>query len=258
MQDKLTEKGYWDEYWKAVELPLEISHRNSPPNICAELDVFEHYLPAGELEVLEIGGAPGQYLVWFHKKLGYKVSCLDYSEKGCEKTRENFRLLKIPGRVYCGDLFSDALRLPRFDLVCSFGFVEHFSNLTEVVSRHMDLLKPGGLLVLGVPNLTGINHWFLKRLDPDLLAAHNLKSMDAENWDAFEKRLGLEMVFKQYIGGFEPAVFLKCSRKSLRNRMLFLVARVLHRIFHNNLKGLRKYNSKKFSGYLMGIYRKPH
>tara|TARA_B100000315_G_C14457789_1_gene532258 strand:+ start:326 stop:955 length:630 start_codon:yes stop_codon:yes gene_type:complete len=209
------------------------------------------------LSVLEIGGAPGQYLAYFHKEFGYIISCLDYSEIGCEKTRENFDLLKIPGKVYQGDLFSEDLQLPLFDIVYSLGFIEHFTNLTDIVGKHIQLLKPGGILLLGIPNLLGINHWFLKRLAPNLLTEHNLASMDIHRWNSFESYFDLEVIFKNYVGGFEPAVFLKNERKPVLNKLLFFVARLLNRIFHSNFNCLRKYNSKFTSGYLMGIYKKP-
>ena len=257
MQDKLTEKQYWENYWKAIVLPVEVRRENSPPNMVVELDIFEKYLPREKLSIMEVGGAPGQYLAYFHKVFGYEISCLDYSSVGCEKTKENFKLLKIPGKVFQGDLFSDHLQLPQFDVVCSFGFIEHFTDLGGVVGGHLEFLKPGGILLLGVPNFKGINHWFLKRLAPDLLKGHNLKSMDAKTWRNFENDFRLEVLFKDYVGGFEPAVFLKQEKKSFVTNILFFVARVLNRIFHNNLKWLRRFNSKMTSGYLMGIYRKP-
>jgi len=257
MQDKLTEKQYWENYWKGIKLPLELVRETSAPNIQAELDVFEKHLPKEKLSILEIGGAPGQYLAYFHSRFGYRVSCLDYTATGCEKTRENFSLLNIPGDVYQDDLFSEELQLPEFDIVCSFGFIEHFNDLEGVVDQHLKLLVPGGLLILGVPNFLGINHWFLKRLAPILLAGHNLKSMDSDTWVGFEKALNLDVIFKQYVGGFEPGVFLKCEEKSTLNKILFFTAKLLNRIFHNNFKNLRKYNSKNTSGYLIGIYRKP-
>ncbi len=257
MQDKLTEKQYWDDYWRKIKLPLELKRETSAPNIQAELDAFERYLPKEKLSILEIGGAPGQYLAYFHKKLGYDISCLDYSSIGCEKTRENFKLLNIPCEVYQGDLFSKDLQLPKFDVVCSFGFIEHFTDLTGVVEKHLKFLIPGGILLLGVPNLLGINHWFLKRLAPKLLAGHNLISMDSKTWSNFEETFNLDVIFKQYVGGFEPAVFTKYEKKSTFNSSLFFIARILNRIFQSNLSWLKKYNSKKFSGYLIGIYRKP-
>ena len=257
MQNKLTEKHYWENYWKGIDLPMEIKRESSAPNIVAELDVFDQYFPKEKKSVLEIGGAPGQYLAYFHKEFGYSINCLDYSTIGCEKARENFKLLNIPGRVYNGDIFSEDLQMDAYDVVCSFGFIEHFSDITAIVGRHVALLKPGGMLVLGVPNFLGINHWFLKRLAPGLLAMHNLKSMDASSWSNFEETFHLELIFKQYVGGFEPGVFLQREQKSLLNNSLFFIARLLNRVFRNNFRWLRKYNSKNTSGYLLGIYRKP-
>lgn len=257
MQDKLTEKEYWEDYWKKIELPLEVKRENSSPNILAELDIFERFLPKEKLSVLEIGGAPGQYLVYFHKNFSYSPRCLDYSAIGCEKTRDNFKLLNISAEVFNGDLFSKDTKILLSDVVCSFGFVEHFSNLNGVVAEHLKLLKPGGILVIGVPNMLGINHWFLKRLAPKLLAGHNLNTMNSNNWKSFEQEFKLKVLFKNYVGGFEPGVFLKQEKKSFVNNLLFLIARILNKIFHNNFKFLRKFNSKNTSGYLMGIYKKP-
>ena len=44
-----------------------------------------------------------------------------------------------------------------FDVVMSRGFIEHFDEPSSVVDRHLDLLKPGGLLVVSIPNLRGVN-----------------------------------------------------------------------------------------------------
>jgi 2-polyprenyl-3-methyl-5-hydroxy-6-metoxy-1,4-benzoquinol methylase len=41
--------------------------------------------------------------------------------------------------------------------VISFGFIEHFDNPENVIQKHLDLLKPGGILIVGVPNFTGIH-----------------------------------------------------------------------------------------------------
>lgn len=256
MQKKLTEQQYWENYWESVQLPVEIKKENCAPNILAELEVFEKYLPKEKLQMLEVGGAPGQYLAYFHKAFDFDISCLDYTSTGCEKTRENFKLLNIPGKVYQGDLFSDELQLPKFDMVCSFGFVEHFTDLNHVVEKHLNFLKPGGILILGVPNFLGINHLFLKQLAPKLLSGHNLKSMDKKAWAEFESAFQLDVIFKNYVGGFEPAVFLKQEKKTILIDLLFFKARVLNSIFHNNFRWLRKFNSRYFSGYLLGIYRK--
>lgn len=254
--DKLTEKQHWDAYWSKFNLPVEVKRSNANLLVNEELNIFEKYLPKKSLSILEIGGAPGQYLAYMHKQFGYKISCLDYSEIGCRKTIENFKLLDIPVNVYQQDIFSDLTNVPKFDIVYSMGLIEHFEDVTKVIEKHLSLLKPGGLLMLGLPNFRGINGAFLKRLAPVLISQHNLKTMDIRTWTIFEQKLNLQQVFKGYIGGFEPMTFLINEKNTFFSRILFLKARVLNKIFHDNFKFLRKYNSRYFSSYIIGIYRK--
>lgn len=256
-ENKLTEKEHWDNYWREFDLPVELIQ--SPDNLLIneELNLFNTYFPKDPLSVLEIGGAPGQYLVYLSKQFGYQVNCLDYSEVGCQKTIENFKLFNIPVTVYQKDIFKDLKDIPRFDMVYSMGLAEHFNDLSGIVEKHLDLLKPGGILMIGMPNFLGINHFFLKRLAPSLVEKHNLESMDIKNWKKFENEFKLETIFKAYVGGFEPSTFLVREKTDFVNNILFLKARILNRIFHKNFRFLRRFNSKHFSGYMIGIYRKP-
>ena len=102
------------------------------------MKTFDRFLPRSRnLTVLEIGGAPGRYLVYMSKNLNYKIHALDYSVIGCKKTLENFKLLGLEGNVYQKDLFLDDISsLPRFDIVYSLGFIEHFANLETVIEKH--------------------------------------------------------------------------------------------------------------------------
>ena len=254
--DRLTQEEYWDNYWRNLRLPSEI--RKVPGNLYlnAILRVFDRYFPPDErLSILEIGGAPGQYLAYMHRTFGYSVHCLDYSKMGCLKAKENLELLDIRGTVHHADLFSEELQLSQFDIVYSLGFVEHFSDPGMVIERHLRLLKPGGILLIGLPNFLGIYRFFLKRLSPELLASHNLRFMDIRTWGEFEKNLDLQILFKGYVGGFEPRLF---SRRGARgsSRAVLGVARALDRVFHSHLGLLRKLNSRLTSGYAIGVYRK--
>lgn len=256
-KDKLTEKQHWDDYWSNFDLPVEIKKSDDTLLLNEELKIFDKYLPKKPLSILEIGGAPGQYLAYMHKQFSYSLSCLDYSKVGCEKTIENFKLLDIPVKVYQRDLFDEDLKMPQFDIVFSMGLIEHFEDVSGVIKKHLDLLKPGGTLLLGLPNFRGINHLFLRWLAPNLLKQHNLKTMDTRTWKSFEKEFDLEPIFKGYVGGFEPMTFMLQEKKSFLSNLLFLKARVLNKLFHKNFKGLRRLNSRCFSGYILGIYQKP-
>jgi len=254
---KLTDKDYWDQYWQKYSLPLEVSRSTGNHFLNEILNTFDKYLPYDNtLSILEIGGSPGQYLAYMHKTFGYSISCLDFSSIGCEKTLENYKLLKITGKVYQIDLFSDELNLPLFDIVYSLGFIEHFSDTQLVIEKHLNLVKPGGLLLLGVPNFLGINHFFLKRLAPQLLSKHNLAVMDLNNWSFFEKKFNLETIFKGYVGGFQPSNFNRYEKMSVKTFLVLNLTRILVFIFKRRFTGLRKYNSKFISGYMVGVYKK--
>lgn len=259
--DLLTDQEFWGSYWEGLVLPQEIVRREGSSYRNQILDVFDLYLDTGDRRsVLEIGGAPGQYLVYVAKALGHEISCLDYSDIGCRKTRENLRMLGIRGTVYQGDLFSRASQLPEFDIVYSLGLIEHFADLNGVVERHLRFVKPGGLLLLGCPNLRGVYYLFLRYLAPELLARHNLQSMRLARWIEFERMFNLRILFKGYVGGFEATVLNRCERDTLLNRMLRRVVKGLMRIqndYPNRLRFLHTFNSRLTSGYLVGVYRKP-
>jgi len=111
--------------------------------------------------------------------------------------------------------------------------------------------------MIGVPNYSGINHWFLRRLAPQMLSTHNIEAMDYKKWKSFEEKFKLQIIFKNYIGGFEPQNFNRWERKNLITFILKTTAKIISLLLHSNYKFLRKYNSKIFSAYLIGIYKKP-
>lgn len=254
---KMTEQEYWDNYWNAISLPKEIKKTKKTLFINEILEIFDEYLPYNDdLSILEIGGSPGQYLAYMYKNFGYEIHCLDYSGIGCMKTKENLGLLAIPVTVYQKDLFSQDLNLPLFDIIYSLGFIEHFLDPSSAVRKHCDLLKPGGILLMGVPNFLGIYKWFLQRLAPQLLSKHNLKIMDINNWKRFEDDFNLIPLFTGYVGGFEPSIFNRCEKKTVSNYFLLIMAKAFVLIFKNNFKILRKNNSRCISGYTIGVYKK--
>jgi SAM-dependent methyltransferase len=251
---ELTEKDYWEACWDKIRLPAIV--KPASKNMVGEaiLDLFVRYLPKGNLSAVEIGGAPGQYAAYLDKYHGYDVSIIEYTEVGCSKTEENFKLLGIDGNVYYRDFFSDLSDIPKFDVVFSSGFIEHFTDLEDVLSRHVSLLKKGGVLVVGVPNFRGISQKVLAKTAPKMLARHNLEAMDIGNWDCLEKKHGLVPLFKGYIGGFDPKILKRCERRTPINLVIHYFFKLLSFLLIP-FPFLRKFNSPKWSAYLLGIYK---
>ena len=252
----LTGAAYWDRYWSGVTLPREHRHTPRAHYLNAILDVFDRWLPEdGDMTAAEIGGAPGQYLAYLHRSHGYRVACIDFSDIGCAKTVENLRLLGIPGDVIRADITADVGDLPDFDVVYSLGLIEHFAERGRVVANHARLVRPGGYLVLGVPNFRGLTGWFMRTLAPSTYATHEIGAMDLDGWREFERALGLRVLWKDYVGGFEPGVFARREDTRRRTLVPYLLARVLKLLLSRRLGFLRRINGPRWSGYAMAVYR---
>lgn len=253
-----TDEAFWDEYWASVQLPLEVE-KSSSLLMAVITDVFDRFLGSVRpLSVLEIGGAPGQYAAYVHRRLGHAITIFDSSPVGCEKARENLSLLKITAEVVAGDMFRPPPDLTRFDAVYSLGLIEHFEDVAGAVRAHAAFVKPGGLLILGVPNLRGLNELLMRRLASSFLSRHELAAMDESTWDAFEAELGLKRLFRSHIGGFEAGTFWRCGSRRVSDRLLHQVlwytGKALDR---KEARFLRRVNSRHWSAYLMGVYRVP-
>ena len=135
----------------------------------------------------------------------------------------------IPIKVDERDLFSENFNKDKqlFDIVYSLDFVEHSEELNIVVKKHTELLKPGGILLLGTPNLGGIFSFSPKKNAHQHLAIHNPNSMNINNWKKFENELNLVPLFKGYTGGFEPIVMQKIEKKLTNHFLNFIVKRLI-------------------------------
>ena len=85
-----------------------------------------------------------------------------------------------------------------FNIVMSNGFVEHFSNFTESLMVHKTFCKPGGLVVVSVPNLNSkINDFFNT---DEVRSICNNEVMDI-NYLRSVKCDGLELMYSDFYGG---------------------------------------------------------
>jgi len=256
--DRFTDSAHWDEYWQGMKLPAEARRDPSTPQVNAILDVFDAHVERDpSRSALEVGGGLGRYLAYVGRTSGYRCAVLDFSPEGCELARRNFGHLGMPLEVHQCDLMDPGDGVGQFDLVYSLGLIEHFIDLTGVVAAHARLVRPGGTLVLGAPNVVGVNRWFMERLAPARMAVHNADCLRIERWDEFEQELGLERRFRSYVGGFEPRVFAVRERKTAATLPVWALAQLLVATAGRRLPRLRRFNHPLLSGYLIGVWRVP-
>ncbi len=143
--------------------------------------LYPRHMPRPGSTVVEIGSAPGEHLAKLGETFGLVPFGIEYSDSGVAVNRAVFTARGLdPSNVIPMDFFSDECLLryrEAFDVVVSRGFIEHFEDAARVVDRHIELLKPGGLLIVTIPNLRGVNHALTLLFHRELIPMHNLEIM---------------------------------------------------------------------------------
>ncbi len=168
---------YWDKSWSDTPLPTIFDpHDNALENtFYVRVHKYFEHLVAGRrnLKILEIGCAHSVWPLYFTKYHGAQVDGLDYSETGCVKTREMWDAQGLSGRIVCADMFDPPVgMLGQYDLVMSFGVVEHFKDTAACLKACAQFVKPGGQLFTMVPNMSGLVGALQKYVDRDIYDIH--------------------------------------------------------------------------------------
>ena len=89
-----------------------------------------------------------------------------------------------------------------YDMVLSFGLIEHFNDTKSIIETHLQFLKPGGVLFITLPNFTGVNGWVQRRFDRANYDKHNISSMEPKQLTNYCEQMGLKEVESYYHGRF--------------------------------------------------------
>jgi SAM-dependent methyltransferase len=239
---KLSGKGYWDSLYRKISSREKISsyskfrkwlkHITRDYSNYIFLDIlYPKYLPKrDDFKIMEIGSAPGKYLIGFHNRYGYEPFGVEYSEGGCDINKANFKKVGLnTENVICADFFDQEFQknhAGKYDVVFSRGFIEHFDDPSKIVDDHLNLLNDKGYVVIQIPNLRGINYYLLKFLNISSLETHNFSIMDVDAYrKAFENK-GLEFLYCNYVGTFSWGL-MNTNRKwkYIMHRILLLIQR---------------------------------
>jgi 2-polyprenyl-3-methyl-5-hydroxy-6-metoxy-1,4-benzoquinol methylase len=204
-KDDRAGQQYWNEAWRMKALPplwnvgtRQIGHyvENKLFEFLSQVLVARGYANSGK-SLIEVGCACSAVLPLFAQRLGFRVSGLDYSPIGCDQSRLILERERVTGEVYCCDIFSipDNLK-EKFDVVVSFGMVEHFADTKAIVGALSKLVKPGGMIYTNIPNMSGLTGFTQRLVDHDVYDIHVPLTSD-EVGDA-HKNAGLEVIFCNY------------------------------------------------------------
>ena len=281
--ERLTKKGYWNSTHDNMKSNLEKSHQYQE-KLKSSLEkmlgkkifsyiiekykdylfwqICRQYLPKREgLKILEVGSAPGNRLVKFHQMFGYIPYGVEYSEEGVELNRKIFLLRNInPNNVIYTDFFSYKFQEEYknyFDIVISLGFIEHFSDVKDVIRKHINLLTKGGIVVIAIPNIRGINYLLTLLFNRSLIPMHNLEIMEKKTFSKLFDDMDLSILYLNYYGTFNFGLFNTKKNSPLRPilkvcKYLQLLLNPIFRLIFNE----KSIENEFFSPYLICIGKK--
>jgi len=198
---ELTDKAHWTRMWS------DYSRVDDGEALIAYGGTFDKilskFLPVdASMTAIELGCYPGSFLAYLHNRYGYRVCGLDYMDD-LERVRRN--LAQVGVRVddlICADLLSMDLERT-FDVVASFGLVEHFLDPEDVVNRHCQLVAPGGYLVIEMPHFRGLQYWLHRCFDSRNLSVHNVHAMRPRVLREWVERRGFDVLTCGYFKTFK-------------------------------------------------------
>lgn len=234
-QNDLAPKSYWDMVyaerseneaaskslsWRLLDrLPSASARRfladfvrtgGYPEYLIRKVLIDPHLPRKTDWKLLEVGSAPGFRLVEMNRRLDYIPYGVEYSAPGVEINRRTFAANGLdPAQVIHADFFSEEFQEKfheNFDVVTSYGFIEHFSDAAVAVRKHLDLLKQGGRLLVVIPNLRSVQLLVTRFFSPEVVGQHNLDIMDASAFEQLFEGLNIKTLFCGHIGVFHLAL----------------------------------------------------
>lgn len=110
---------------------------------------FPRFVPGGKM--LEVGCASGAYLAQL-RELGWETYGVELNEQASQYARERFGL-----DVVSGDLLDANYPPDFFDVAVLWMVVEHLPDPSATFAKLQEILKPDGLLMIGIPNIESID-----------------------------------------------------------------------------------------------------
>lgn len=207
MIERKSTKEYWDDNWKRAGSGIGSAVRKNLFWHKLDLAFIEAFseIKCEKSRLIEVGAGASEWLPRLNKDFLFEVSGLDYSQEGCDRARTILEKSGVKGEIYFGDMFSPPKDLVgKFDVACSFGLVEHFTDTAEAVRACASFVRPGGIILTLIPNMSGLNGFFYKLFNRQVFDTHvplNLDQLVQAHIDA-----GLKPYFSRYLMGFSGVI----------------------------------------------------
>lgn len=243
MTQTVAPPSYWDELYGQRKLAYD-------ENGILFKDLFaKHLKPGGTC--FEIGCYPAPFLIYLGKTFGYTVGGID-TTPGVTTVLPDFvrsHGVEVSEFVQGDFLTYDSDR--QYDVVCSFGFIEHFLNYQEVIRQHIRLVKPGGTLVISCPNFRRLQWVFHRLFDAPNLRRHVLAAMNFRAWNQVLAEEGMQVLHQSYYGTCEVWRHREGPPRPILDRVAWRLVRL-----SQSVEARIRYPNRWTSPYMVTFARK--
>jgi len=162
-------------------------------------------------EILELGAATGLLTKWLLSQYGGKALLVDKNETSYRAFVSKAGNLKKSVTYLIRDVFNLDLE-KKFDIVCSFGLIEHFPEKTGIIDIHQKFVTQSGMIIILVPLDTPLSRAFFE-VHPELNLGYR-ELLTVPEVKHFLKQANLEIVKTQVSVGYAyDYVGILCKKK---------------------------------------------
>lgn len=175
MVQDLAGADHWDKRGGGAKPRLPSKLNAAVGDLLALLDPL--VLPGSR--VLEVGCAPGKFLLWCAMAKEAQACGVEYAPDSWQATVDMFRATGMSPDIRREDFMQTTFDSGSFDVVYSFGVIEHFDDPRPMVQKHFDMLRPGGTAIITVPHFGAgsLYGWLCKRMNRKAYDIHNVSIM---------------------------------------------------------------------------------
>jgi 2-polyprenyl-3-methyl-5-hydroxy-6-metoxy-1,4-benzoquinol methylase len=208
-------KDLWNSYYKDEKINPKVGFFSSYDIFLCD-NILAKYLPRNKknkekIKICEIGSGDGKLLKKIADSFNYEPYGIEFA-KGPVQQAKDRGINVIESDVFDKNILEKYKEY--FDVVYSYGFIEHIMPPEKAVQAHLQLLKKGGYFFIQIPRLKGFNYLKFKIFRPDLIPLHNLNIMEEENLRSLYKNENTEELFCKNYGTFKLRIPL--AKKNIR------------------------------------------
>jgi 2-polyprenyl-3-methyl-5-hydroxy-6-metoxy-1,4-benzoquinol methylase len=222
----LAGEDYWSRVHANSERPTFGTYR---PERLLDQFIASHLRPRARQQLIELGAGNSAFLPHLATTYGYDVAGLDYSSVGCALARRNLEAAGASGDIREANLFEPPAEwIGAFDVVASFGVVEHFDDTVATIRACAAYAKPNGRILTVIPNMRGLPGLGQRMLSSEIYLRH--RPLTAAQLAAAHARAGLDVESSTYLAGINAGTLNPSGAGRLRlvfHRWLRIVTTVI-------------------------------